>query len=142
MLQDQVEDGEKLYRCVRRAYAKLENGEWRPSSQAFTDPEYKISVDRAKLCSNDPTYSQMETNDLVCSVVAGEARKINGVIQYDKDVIRQQYQVCVGPDPLPHNAAHALIYAHPQIASKNVFRRLQESLALIAHWEIAPGNTG
>jgi hypothetical protein len=77
MLVDYVADEEVLYRCVRPSYyITLNDGKTRPSSQAFTDPEFNISVDRAKLCNDDPRYTQREKTDFVCSLVTEHVRGI------------------------------------------------------------------
>ena len=133
-----VADEEVLYRLVKhqRGYIKLENGEWRPSSQAFTDPKYRISVDRAELCNHDPAHTLRGMAGFVCSVGAGKARGIKDVVQRTpKGEIIRQHSVCVDHAPEPENYAHAEVYAHPTVANKNVFRKLQERLALLAQWE-------
>lgn len=135
-----VGDEEILYRLVKpkRGYVKLENGEWRPSSQAFTDrfPRCRISVDRADLCDEGPAHTQVYDTDLICSVVVGPVRKINTVEQRKPGgQIIQKHEVCVDHTPLPDNHAHADIYVIPYMRTKGVFRKLQERLALLATWE-------
>lgn len=133
MLADHVADEEILYRCVRpNYYVRLADGTSRPSSQAFTDPEFLISVDRAKLCNHDPRYTQREATDFICSLVTEQVRDIR--------TVRTPHTVRVDPEPVNENPAHAIIHAEPQFASKNAFRKLQEALALIATWEIGPAD--
>jgi hypothetical protein len=122
-----------LYRLVKRGYIKLKNSERRPSSQAFTSPRYRISVDRARLCGNDPAYTQVDDTDFVCSVVAGEVRSIT--ITHNRPTGAVTHNIRVDATPTPKNPAHADIYAHPDVATKGVFRKLQERLAQLARWE-------
>jgi hypothetical protein len=136
MPQDYIGDDELLYRGVRSHYVKRDGNTIRISSQAFTDPSKKISVDRAKLCNYDPHHTQVELTDYVCRIVAGRVREIGSVTQNTpKGELIVQHHVRVEPDPLPENPAHALIFADPNIQTRGVFRKLQEGLALIAEWE-------
>jgi hypothetical protein len=48
------------------------------------------------------------------------------------------YTIDVRPDPLPQNAAHALIYADPRFANRSLFKRLQERLSLMARFVLLP----
>ncbi len=89
-------------------------------------------------------------SDGVAGVVARDARGITGLIQYDANQQPvQTFRADVVPDPilpdnpenLPTNPAHALILTDPFPPSKGVYRRLLESLAILATrngWEIAP----
>ncbi len=150
MHEDQVGDDEVLFRCVRRAYVKVENGALRISSLAFTDPELEISVDRADLCSHDPKHTQRSQEDYVCTLMTHAVRAIEDVRRMGKDgkTVVQQHVVLVEPKPekedaekgVKENPAHAVIRADPQIANDRVFRRLQDALTRLASWEkgIAP----
>lgn len=133
-----------LYRRVKhgRNQVKVKDGQVRPSSQAFTGhkPKFRISVDRAELCDKDPAHTQQDTSDYICSVVAGEVRSIDAVIQNSpkgKEIRRHNIDIEYTPNPEadPENDAHADIYPHPELANKQVFRKLQERLALMARWE-------
>lgn len=139
MLLDSVGDDEVLYRRVPHGVSgvTLDNGRLRPSSQAFADRLWEISVDRALICGG-AVYSCSAPTDYVCSLRASQARQINSVIQRRADAsILVQHTVIVRPDPIlePPNPAHALIIANPQVANKNTFRKLAEALALLAVWE-------
>lgn len=129
---DPVDNRESLYRLVKPIYVKPENGGWHLSSQAFTHPSYRISVDRAALCGNDPAHTQVEESDFVCSVVAGAVRNITFVHKPPTGEI--EYSGRVDATPQPENRAHADIYVHPR-ATKGAFRKLQERLAQLARWE-------
>lgn len=130
-----VDDDELLYRCVKRAHWKPTNGGFRLSSQAFTDPQYRISVDRAKMCGRDPGFSQTDETDYVCSLLTSDVRAIGNVAKFQNNERVEQHAIDVDAAPIPGNAAHAEIYAHPQISSRGVFRRLQESLVHLSRWE-------
>lgn len=137
--QDHVANEERLYRLVKRerGYTKLENGEWRPSSQAFLGGhKRRISVDRAKLCNNDPRHTQVEETDYVCRLVAVEVRSIDTVAKRThKNEVIYRYEVRVDSTPKSENAAHADIYAYLKVATKGAFRQLKEKLAELAEWE-------
>jgi hypothetical protein len=137
--QEYVKDDEVLYRNVKRAYIKPLNGGFRPSSQAFTDPNYRISVYRAMLCSNNPSHAQVDKReDCVRRLVTGEVRAIGTVIKYDsKRNPVQHHAVRVDPAPEHGDPSHAEIYADPQITSPRMFAKLQEALVWIGEW--APG---
>ncbi len=153
MLKDVVGDEELLYRRVpqgRGLYARTPDGPLAFSSQLFADREKRASVDRAKFCNADPAYTQFDPSDGVVSVVASDVRGVTNLVQYDasqRPVLT--FRADVVPDPIPPdnmevippNPAHALILTDPFPPSKGVYRRLIESLAILATrrgWEIAP----
>lgn len=126
-------DDEKLYRCVKPQYA---NEQGRLSSQAFTHRSRRVSVDRAKLCGNDPAHVKVAATDFVCSMITGQVRAIPGVVRKTSGgEVSVQHIVRVDPEPLAHNPAHASIYGDPEITSDKVFKRLKESLRILAEWE-------
>lgn len=138
---DYVADDEVLYRRIplRRELFKLVDGRVRPSSQAFSDRLWRPSVDRAKLIDHDPTRTQQQSSDSVMSLITGEVRKIDTVVQKNaKGETIQLHAIDVEPVPLNDNPAHAEIFAIPQIASERVFRRLIERLAIMSRWELGP----
>ncbi len=142
MLVDRVADDEVLYRRVPalREYFKVEGETTRISSQAFSDRQFRPSVDRAALLNDDPSRTQQDPTDAVVRLVAGEVRAIASVEQRnEKGETTLRHVIDVEPVPLPQNPAHAEIFAIPDFASKGVFRKLQESLARLAPWEIPPG---
>src|SRR5690348_10976785 len=103
MPSDHVADDEILYRSVRRDQIVPVEGGMRPSSQAFTDRQMEVSVDRAMLRDHDPRKSQMNPTDAVVSLLVSDVR---GTLPG-----RPEYAIDVRSDPLPENPAHALIYA-------------------------------
>jgi|SRR6266699_3109387 len=144
-----VADEEILYRRVPRVdglYLVQADGSIEISSAAFSDRSFRPSVDRAELCHHDPGKTQRESSDGVVSVVTGEVRSIDTVVQNDvKGNLIQTFHVDVEHVPiLKHptlldNPAHAEIYLIPISSNKAVFRRLCERLAQLAndrHWEI------
>lgn len=153
MPKDVVGDEELLYRRVaegRGLYRRTPDGGIQFSSQLFADREKRASVDRAKLCNDDPAYTQHDLSDGVVGVVAGDVRAITGLVQYDTNGMpAQTFRADVVPDPiLPNNPdnlrsnpAHALILTDPFPPSKGVYRRFLESLAILAvvrGWKIVP----
>lgn len=134
---DRVDDDETLYRSVVPELWKQKNGgEFYLSSQAFADRNRRPSVDRAKLCNHEPGYTQFRPSDYVCSLVAEEVRAIDTVVKYDKKGVPQVWHnIDVEPVPVSNNAAHAEIYAVPEISSGCLFGRLLERLAYLARWE-------
>jgi hypothetical protein len=138
---DRVDDDESLYRSVARTLWKQKyDGEFYLSSQAFADRNRRPSVDRAKLCDHDPSYTQFRPSDYVCSLVAKDVRTIATVVKYDKKGSPQvRHNIDVEPVPLPDNEAHAEIYALPEISGGRLFERLLERLAYLAQWEAGFG---
>jgi len=134
-----VKDDEILYRRVqagKNRKVSQPDGTFRLSSQAFGDPNYRPSVNRAELCGNDPGKVQLDSTDGVVSLVTRDVRAIDSVIQYDKDRPIQSYNIDVEHVPELNNFAHAEIFMSPTTRSQGVFRRLQERLARLAKWEI------
>lgn len=144
MAEERIHDEERLYRSVRATeiLRDLAGQATRASSQAFSDRGQEISVDRALLRGQDPTAALKSPSDAVVELVAGEVRGIRSLVQRD-EAGRETglYTVDVRPDPLPVNAAHALIYADPRFASRSVFKRLQERLAMMAVFVLLPRDT-
>ena len=129
-----VENDERLYRGVKREYwkRKKDGTGYYLSSQAFTDPDYRISVYRACLCGHNPSRAQKDLTYYVCSLIAGRVRGIGSVAEKKNDEIVQKHTIEVEPEPLPEEQddSHAVIYAtNPPISSRSVFKRLQEALA-------------
>lgn len=126
-----VEDSEKLYRGVKRERwkPKKDGSGFYLSSQAFTDPEYRISVYRACLCEHDPRRAQKDSTYYVCSLLAECVRNI-WVAKMDNAEVVQRYIVDVEPKPLDEDEddSHAEIYMTPKNFSPRMFLRLQEAL--------------
>lgn len=148
-MSDAVTDDEFLYRCVFYGGGYQIDGKIaRVSSQAFTDRNQCPSVDRAKLCGCDPTWTQKDVKNGVVSLIAIDVRMIDTVVQRsDKGEIIRTYKIDVCPAPivdkpnLPDNPAHAEIRPTPEYQSKSVFKKLLERLAFLANqreWEILP----
>jgi hypothetical protein len=138
---DWVADEERLYRSVRSSEILRDaSGQaLRASSQAFADRHQQVSVNRASWCDHDPRSTQKSRSDAVVELIAGEVRAIRSLLRRD-DQGREVglYAIDVSPDPLPDNTAHAVIYAHPQFASRSLFKRLQEQLAYMARLVLLP----
>ncbi len=143
---DAVDDDEILYRRLPPGldlYQIADDGTIKISSLAFSSRDYRISVDRAKLCDNDPRYTLDKRGGGVVSLVAGEIRNIIGIARKDSNGdITQQFKIDVEPAPLPENPAHAEIYAIPgfEYNGSKAFRKLRERLVQMAEkrWEIRP----
>src|ERR1700730_8985613 len=75
-----VTDDEILYRCLfpgMDMYSFRPDGTLEITSQAFADREdRRISVDRAKMCGNNPQHTLRNPMGGVVSVVAGDVRSI------------------------------------------------------------------
>lgn len=141
MAEAPISDEEKLYRSVRASEIIRDSSGHviRVSSQAFGDRTREISVDRATLREHDPRRVRKSPTDAVAELIAGEVRGIRSLIH--RDAQGQEiglYTIDVRPNPLPGNAAHALIYADPRFASRSLFKRLQERLALMAQFVLLP----
>ena len=134
---DHVHDDETLYRSVAPSLWKQKSeGEFYLSSQAFADRNRRPSVDRAKLCGHDPSYTQFRPSDYVCSLLAEDVRSISTVVRHDRKGVPQvRHNIDVEPVPLSDNAAHAEIFAVPDISGGRLFERLLERLAYLARWE-------
>jgi hypothetical protein len=143
-MDDNVQDDEILYRRVifdDQCYEfDKETGNLRLTQTAFSDPKNQPSVDRAKLCSDDPTWTQgADRRNGVVSLLAAEIRSIDTIAL--QTVPPVYYRIDVVAVPEKENPAHAEIRAAPEISSTKVFRRLRISLAILATrrgWLIRP----
>jgi len=144
MTEERIPDDEAVYRRLqkdRKHYHILEDGSARLTSQAFADRYMQPSVDRSSLCGSDPNYSINDQTDCVVSLVTGDVRGVASVVKHEKvegEQVINTYSIDVHSAPLDENPAHAEVRAAPKISSKSVFRRLRESLARLASWEIQP----
>lgn len=132
---DHVQDDELLYRGVRRKYWVETAEGFRLSKQAFTEPEYKISVNRAALCDCDPSSVQEDSTCFVRRILAERIRSISNVGKYHNTEQVTGHAIDVHPAPLETNDAHAEIVANPEINNEKIFRRLQASLVRVSEWE-------
>jgi hypothetical protein len=133
---------EVLYRLVKIDYVELENGEWRPTQDAFLGgSERRISVYRAALVNNDPSSLPRREPGYVCRFTAGQARTIDRVKRTNPESGEtEKYKVCVEATPEEGNhVAHADVYSHPPAPSnkarRDLFRLLKEALKDLAKWE-------
>ena len=144
-----IADDEVLYRRVPHVeglYVVQADGTTKVSSAAFSDRSFRPSVNRAELCHNDPRETQRDPSDGVVSVVTGDVRSIDTLLQNDEkgNLIRTfcvdvEHVPIINHPALPDNLAHAEIYLIPASSNKAVFRRLCERLAQLANvrpWEI------
>ncbi|GAC1647971.1 MAG: hypothetical protein NVS4B12_16080 [Ktedonobacteraceae bacterium] len=148
MSDDFVHDDEILYRRIlagRNLYKWKADGTIEISSQAFTDREHRVSVDRAILCNNNPEYTLGNKLGGVVSLITREVRNVDDLTRNDqKGNIAQRFKIDVEPAPLSDNTAHAEIYAIPAFTdadNKGAFHRLCRRLARLAEarqWEIPP----
>ncbi len=134
---DHVHNEETLYRSiVPNLWKQKSDGEFYLSSQAFADRNRRPSVDRARLCGHDPSYTQFRPSDYVRGLLAEDVRAISTVIRHDRKGVPQvRHNIDVEPVPLSDNAAHAEIFAVPEISGGRLFERLLEKLAYLARWE-------
>ncbi len=150
MSDDFVDEDEILYRRIlagRKLYNYKTDRTIKISSMAFTDREFRVSVDRAKLCNNNPRYTKGDEPGGVVSLVARDIRSINELTRNDpKGRPIQQFKIDVASAPLQGNPAHAEIYAIPEFTDadeQGAFHRLCKRLARLAEarqWEILPPN--
>lgn len=155
---DRVGDDELLFRSVEGDPAKKhwhrdEDNVLRVSSAAFMDPAYKPSIDRARLCGDDPTWTRRNPADGVVRLTAAGIRAIDPAKVADLDAkghVAQERRVDAVPDPIEEDAAlqrranpaHALVVTTPQIATNNkAWSRVRAALAFVANehgWAIEP----
>lgn len=133
---ESVANDEIVYRLVKKGYVELENGQWRPTHDAFLGgKQRRVSVDRARKCGNDPTHTQEEKKDYICSLLVETVRGIDVGAKIEKGQEVLTYETRVDATPRCDNDAHADIYAYPERAGKRNFRLLREGLAAFAVWE-------
>jgi len=137
-----VEDSEILYRrvpCTPENFEKEQSGILRVSPSAFRDRNKQPSVDRAKLCNEDPSFTQgNDAKSGVVFLIASEVRAAGLQKEGDNPIA---YTIDIVYAPIPENLAHAEIRTDPAIDSDGVFRRLRLSLAILANrheWLIIP----
>ena len=128
---ESIADEEILYRSVinNPQNYKIIDGTIRVSSSVFSDRTRKISVNRGCLQDNNASRTQLRSDDGVLSLITSDVRLIR-VIKSPEAI----YTIDVIADPIDNNIAHALIISHPDFDNDSRFRKLKESLALIANW--------
>lgn len=144
MAENIITPDEILYRRVRSNKGLYETIPGRKvlfNSQAFADPAFRPSVDRAKLCKDGPRHTLGPYSDAgVTSLVTGDVRGINNLDEIRTFEVNVEHMPIMSDHTQPENEAHAEIFTKPQ-CTKSVFRRLRERLALLANtrqWEIEP----
>jgi hypothetical protein len=149
MLKTPITDDEILYRCLfsgKDMYKFRSDGTLEITAQAFADRERRASVDRAKLCDNNPKHTLIDPMGGVVSIVAGDVRSIVNISRNNSpDESLRSFTVDLEHVPLSNNDAHAAIFTIPPFtdADKKVYRRLRVALAQLAearHCEIFPRN--
>lgn len=149
-MSDVIADDEILYRCVFNGldnYYRVGEFGLELTSQAFTDRSLAPSVDRAKLCNNNPKHTQKNPNDGVVSLITGEVRMINISQNDPKGNPLFDYKIDVCPRPTQDNPSHAQIEPSPKYKNQKYFRKVTNRLALLATerikkqgWEIKPSD--
>jgi hypothetical protein len=131
MLNDFVFNDEILYRRIsaRRKHYKIRtDGTIEISSEAFSDRELRVSVDRAKLCNNNPRHTLGNEPGVVVGLLTSDVRNVDDLTRNDsKGNYLHQFKIDVEPVPLSDNSAHAEIYAIPEFADadrRGAFHRL------------------
>ncbi len=130
-----VKDDEELYRSVR---GRLEDDEYyldkqgnlNLSAKAFSDRNFKPSVDRAKL-RDDPSLSRLSETDGIVSLTARDVRASKEVTTkvHDKELV---IDLDIIYDPTPKNPAHSIIFANLGVCvSNNQKRRAFELLTYL-----------
>jgi len=135
MSDDFVDDGEILYRRIaasRNLYKIKDDGTIEIYSTAFGDRDFKISVDRAQKCDDNPRYTMGNELGIVACLVVEQIRNIDDLTRNETKDDLQLFKIDVKPVPLSHNLAHAEIYAIPGIEKRSAFHRLCRRLARLA----------
>lgn len=130
---DPVNAEEWLYRRVNPL--KVDKSTGRPLSQALGPIEDGMSVDRAKLCGNDPSHVQYEAIDYVCSATAEAVRNIKIERRDKKGTVVETHSGEVSATPRADNVAHADVHEAPKFPKSNNYKRLKASLAQTFNWE-------
>jgi len=142
-----VENDELLYRSVSRErhHYSIEESIVRISTEAFSDRNQSPSVDRSKLCGNDPKFTLKSPNDCVLGLVAGDVRDIEEIQNDEKGNQIAIYKIDVVPRPMEDNPSHAQIEPSPEYRNPAPFRKVRRQLAIKASkriqchgWEIEP----
>lgn len=144
-----VEDEEELYRSIR---GRLDYDEYYYDNQgnlifnykAFSDRNFKPSVDRAKLRDN-PALSRLSETDGIVSLTAGDIRtskKVKTKVNENEVVLDLE----VVYDPTPENPAHSIIDANYEVCASitqkrrafDLLKMLLAELATEKGWTLEP----
>jgi hypothetical protein len=133
-----VEDEERLYRLVQPKYVQWTEVGPRIGVNAFLAVNWRVSVDRAELCGHDPSHTQVDSMDYVCSMLTSDVRATSTVWSGPSKGVSAptKYEIDVEHVPEHDNHAHAEIYGNPPISRRKPFSKLKERLALISEWEL------
>jgi hypothetical protein len=139
MSDDFVDNNEILHRRIATNlnYYEIKNdGTIEISRLAFSDRKMRISVDRAKLCNNNPRSTLGNEIGIVVSLVAEKVRNIDGLARKDsKGKPVQHFAIDIEPAPLPSKPAHAEIFSIPEFVKADnnaAFRQLCRHLSRLA----------
>ena len=131
MPDDFVRNDEILYRRIptrRKLYKIRTDGTIEISSEAFSDRQLRVSVDRAKLCDNNPRQTLGNEPGVVVGLLTSDVRNVDDLTRNDpKGKPLFQFTIDVEPVPLLGNPAHTEIYAIPAFADtdrRGAFHRL------------------
>ena len=139
MFDDFVRNDEILYRRIsarRKLYKIRIDGTIEISSEAFSDRQLRVSVDRAKLCDNNPIYTLGNEPGIVVGLLTSDVRNVDDLTRNDpKGNPLFQFKIDVEPVPLSDNPAHAEIFAIPAFEDadkRGAFHRLCRRLVRLA----------
>ena len=139
-----VEGYERLYRSVRLRDVEFgEDGSARPKLSAFFDRADRPSVNRATLGAT-PSGTREADGDGVLELVADEVRALDAAQRLnDKKVVLSEHAYEVEPEPIPDNAAHAVVLAVPPMPAcpgrlRDKWCEALKRLAWKRGWLLAP----
>ena len=116
MSDDFVHDDEILYRRIpagRKLYKIRTDGTIEISSEAFSDRQLRVSVDRAKLCDNNPRFTLGNEPGVVVGLLTSDVRNLENLTRNDqKGNPLVQFKIDVEPVPLSDNPAHKVVYTY------------------------------
>lgn len=138
-----VSDDEWLYRRVNPEKVVWDEGNPRPGSQAFGPVRKGVSVDRASLCGHDPSHTQINPSDYVCSAGAKIVRRVQVERPPGGGGSPRLFGTDVKATPQPGNDAHADVHPQPPFSSPGISgleKKFKARLAqLFNNWEVGYG---
>jgi hypothetical protein len=132
-----VQSHERLYRLVQPKYVQWTEEGPQIGVNAFLAENWRVSVDRADLCGHNPSHTQVDDSDYICSMVTSDVRATDTVFKGPGEGESEPttYKIDVEHIPLPDNYAHAEICGNPSISKRKPFSKLKERLVQISRWE-------
>ena len=124
MPDDFVRNDEILYRRIsarRKLYKIRLDGTIEISSEAFSDRQLRVSVDRAKLCDNNPRYTLGNEPGIVVGLLTSDVRNVDDLTRNDpKGNPLFQFKIDVEPVPLSDNLRmqRYLLFQHLKMLTK------------------------